>query len=63
MIKKTTSITQRTPDCVTQTRIGNTVLTVSGYFKQNATETAADKMVKVIQSEETRQSLNTEQAS
>ena len=25
----------RRPDCVTQLRMGNTVLTVSGYFKQD----------------------------
>ena len=39
---------KRAPDCVTEVRMGNTILTVSGYFKQNATETAADKMAKVI---------------
>ena len=27
--------------------MGNTVLTVSGYFKQDTTDTAADKMAKV----------------
>ena len=31
-------------DCVTEIRIGNSVLVVSGFFKQSATETAADKM-------------------
>ena len=34
-------------DCVTEIRIGNSVLVVSGFFKQSATETAADKMAKV----------------
>ena len=34
------------PDCVTEIRMGNTVLTVSGYFKQDTTDTAADKMAK-----------------
>ena len=48
MVKVTTSITHRTPDCVTEVRVGNTTLTVSGYFKQSATKTAADKMAKVI---------------
>ena len=43
--------TTRRPDCVTEIRMGNTVLTVSGYFKQDATETAADKMAKVIAAE------------
>ena len=42
---------KRKPDCVTEVRMGNTVLTVSGYFKQDATETAADKMAKVIAAE------------
>ena len=39
----------RRPDCVTEVRRGNTVLIVSGYFKQNATATAADKMMKVLE--------------
>ena len=33
-------------DCVTEIRIGNSVLVVSGFFKQSATETAADKMAR-----------------
>lgn len=40
--------TKRKPDCVTEVRMGNTVLTVSGFFKQDATETADDKMAKII---------------
>lgn len=43
--------TKRKPDCVTEVRVGNTILTVNGYFKQSATETAADKMAKVIAAE------------
>ena len=43
--------TTRRPDCVTQLRMGNTVLTVSGYFKQDTTDTAADKMEKVLEAE------------
>ena len=43
--------TIRRPDCVTQLRMGNTVLTVSGYFKQDTTDTAADKMAKVLEAE------------
>lgn len=35
--------TTRRPDCVTEIRMGNTVLTVSGYFKQDTTDTAATK--------------------
>lgn len=41
----------RRPDCVTEVRRGNTVLVVSGYFKQGATATAADKMLKVLEAE------------
>ncbi len=51
MSDKAPGITQRKPDCVTEIRKGNTVLTVSGYFKQDATETAADKMAKVLKAE------------
>ena len=43
--------TDRRPDCVTEIRIGNSVLVVSGFFKQSATETAADKMAKVLEAE------------
>ena len=46
-----TDSARRAPDCVTEVRKGNTILTVSGYFKQDATETAADKMAKVIAAE------------
>ena len=41
----------RRPDCVTEVRMGNTVLIVSGYFKQDTTATAADKMMKVLEAE------------
>ena len=52
MIKNTSNTsTTRRPDCVTEVRMGNTILTVSGYFKQNTTDTAADKMVKVLEAE------------
>ena len=47
-----TAITpQRTPDCVTTVKVGNTVLTVSGFFKQAGAETAVDKMMKVLEME------------
>ena len=42
---------ERRPDCVTEIRMGNSVLTVSGFFKQGATDTAADKMMKVLEAE------------
>ena len=41
----------RRPDCVTEVRMGNSVLVVSGYFKRDATATAADKMMKVLEAE------------
>lgn len=41
----------RRPDCVTEVRMGNTVLVVSGYFKEDTTATAADKMMKVLEAE------------
>lgn len=50
---------KRAPDCVTELRVGNTLLTVSGYFKQSATETAADKMAKVIAAEAAAGALRT----
>ena len=40
--------TDRRPDCVTEIRMGNTVLVVSGFFKK---ATAADKMMKVLEAE------------
>lgn len=43
--------TTRRPDCVTEIRMGNTILTVSGYFKRDTTDTAADKMAKVLEAE------------
>ena len=47
---RNTAATARRPDCVTEVRRGNTVLVVSGYFKQDATATA-DKMMKVLEAE------------
>ena len=32
--QKSTTKTDRRPDCVTEIRMGNSVLTVSGFFKQ-----------------------------
>ncbi len=43
--------TTRRPDCVTEIRMGNSVLVVSGYFKKGTTATAADKMVRVLEAE------------
>ena len=46
-----TTKTDRRPDCVTEIRMGNTVLVVSGFFKKDTTDTAADKMMKVLEAE------------
>ncbi|MCI8391046.1 MAG: hypothetical protein HFI35_10275 [Roseburia sp.] len=31
--------------------MGNSILTVSGFFRQGATDTAADRMMKVLETE------------
>ena len=49
--EKDNRTTARRPDCVTETRMGNTVLVVSGFFKENAVSTAADKMLRVLEAE------------
>ena len=50
--KKTrTKTTDRRQDRVTEIRMGTSVLTVSGLFKQGETDTAADKMMKVLEAE------------
>ena len=46
-----TCTTNRRPDCVTEVRMGNTILVVSGYFKQDAKDTAVDKMMRVLEAE------------
>ena len=51
--------THRTPDCVTEIKVGNTILTVSGYLKQDATDTAVDKMMKVLKAENAASMANT----
>lgn len=38
-------------DCVTELHKGNTVLIVNGFFKRNTSETATDKMAKVLRAE------------
>ena len=48
---RNTAATARRPASATEVRRGNTVLVVSGYFKQDATATAADKMMKVLEAE------------
>ncbi len=49
--EKDNRTTARRPDCVTETRMGNTVLVVSGFFKEDAVSTAADKMMRVLEAE------------
>ncbi len=41
----------RKADCVTETRIGNTTLVAYGFLNQDSTETAVDKMLKVLKIE------------
>ena len=36
---------------VTEIRMGNTVLVVSGFFKKDTTSTAADKIARVLEAE------------
>lgn len=38
-------------DCITETRMGNSILVVYGFYKPNATVTAAEKMMRVLRSE------------
>ena len=52
--KQNNTTTERRPDCVTEIRMGNSVLIVSGFFKEGATATAADKMMKVLDRKSTR---------
>lgn len=59
MTQKTSKTSEpRRSDCVTEVRMGNTILTVSGYFKRNTTATAADKMMKVLEAEAISQPEN-----
>lgn len=38
-------------DCVTETRMGNSILIVCGFCKSNTSITAAEKMMRVLRSE------------
>ena len=58
MIERKADRAARRPDCVTEIRMGNTVLVVSGFFKESSTETAADKMEKVLKAEAATQPPN-----
>lgn len=49
--EKNSNSTVRRPDCVTETRMGNTILVVSGFFKEDAVSTATDKMMRVLEAE------------
>ncbi len=49
--EKDNRTTARRPDCVTETRMGNSILVVSGFFKEDASSTAADKMMRVLEAE------------
>lgn len=43
--------TNRAPDCVTEIRMGNSVLVVSGFFKENGSVTATDRMMRALRAE------------
>ena len=49
--EQTTKTNTRRHDCVTEIRMGNSVLVVSGFFKKDTTTTAADKMARVLEAE------------
>lgn len=49
--KQITRTNPHCPDYVTEIRVGNSILVVSGSFKQSSTETSADKMAKILQAE------------
>lgn len=48
---------RRAPDNVTEIRKGGYVLVVSGYYKEDATETALDKMARVLAREDALQEV------
>ncbi len=41
----------RNADCVTETRMGNSILIVYGFYTPNTTVTATEKMMRVLRSE------------
>ena len=49
----------RPPNCVTVTRIGDTILTVRGYSDPKAKESVEDKLVRIIKKEAARECGNT----
>ena len=51
MREKHNECVARRPDCVTEIRRGNNLLVDSGFYKQNTTVTAVDKMMKVLEVE------------
>ena len=46
------------PNCVTKIRMRNTILVDYSFFKESSTETAADKMEKVLKAETATQQTN-----
>ena len=51
MREKNKGCVSRRPNCVTEIRKENTLLVVYGFYKQDTTETAADKMMRVLEAE------------
>lgn len=41
----------RNADCVTETRMGNSILIVYGFYKPTTSVTATEKMMRVLQAE------------
>lgn len=41
----------RTPDCVTEIRMGNSILVVSGFLKENGSVTATERMMRALRTE------------
>jgi len=44
-------VEKRRPDCVTEVKIGSSVLVVNGFLKQDGRDTATDKMLKLLDAE------------
>jgi len=44
-------VEKRRPDCVTEVKIGSSVLVVNGFLKQDGRDTAVDKMLKLLAAE------------
>ena len=50
-LTETTKQTARTPDCVTEIRRGNKIITARGFFNTASRETAIEKIERLIRIE------------